>query len=448
MISVDHADRALERPAVADHLGDDQPDVEGQDASVGRLVVCFGADPRTELVASWHGTGDMLEVMPPGRDRWALRPSVSVDGSTGVRRCRVAIEDLEPGSTYRLRVVESTSDRRSSASWVATAPDRRASFRFTAFGDHGLTPEAHRAAALVAAARPSFHLHPGDLAYANVDGDERSRIEPSAWSQWSDLLAERAPGVPWLTVPGNHDTDGRTGADAGGRVPSAPSPGYGGLRGWLPRPGAGPAGAEGAFSLRFGSVGVVGLDGNLVSREYLGAQVVEPDVQTPWLREVLADLRGDPAIDLIVVMVHHCAFASDRMHGSDAGLRSTWSPLFDEHGVDLVLSGHNHGYERTEPVDHTGRVRAGAPTYVTVGCGGQVTTRADRGRDAYRPDASVLWTESGAVVEAAPWSVIRRAVDAVLVADVDVDGSGSTLSCRVSSLEGELIDRFVISSRR
>lgn len=447
MISVGHADRALERSAAADDLAGGSPAVDGLESSIGRIVVCFGTDPRTEVVASWHGDGDTLEVTPASGDSWSVPASMSVDGATGVRRCRVAIADLEPGTSYRLRVVESTSGRRSSVYRVATAPDRRASFRFTSFGDHGLTPEAHRAAALVAASRPSFHLHPGDLAYANVDGDERSRIEPSAWARWSDLLAERAPGVPWLTVPGNHDTDGRARANAGGQGPSLALPGYDGFRGWLPRPGSGPADADGAFSLRFGSVGVVGLDGNLVSREYLGAQVVEPDVQTPWLHEVLGDLRGDPEIDLIVVMTHHCAFATDRMHGSDAGIRDRWSPLFDEYGVDLVLSGHNHGYERTEPVDHTGRVRAGAPTYVTVGSGGQVTTRADRGRDAYRPDASVLWTEVGAVVEAAPWSVIRRAVDAVLVADVDVDGSGSTLSCRVSSLDGELIDRFVISSR-
>jgi hypothetical protein len=55
--------------------------------------------------------------------------------------------------------------------------------------------------------------------------------------------------------------------------------------------------------------------------------------------------------------------------------------MFDAYGVDLVLSGHNHNYERTHPL------RAGMPvieaprgatvdsaadaTYLTVGGGGQ-----------------------------------------------------------------------------
>lgn len=335
---------------------------------------------------------------------------------------------------------------------VATAPEGRTSFRFSAFGDHGVTAEAHSAAALVAAVRPAFHLHPGDLAYANVDGHEQSRVDPDAWWRWVDLVTGAAPGVPWLAVPGNHDTDGRRvqrldAPDGCGRV-AEPDPAYDGFRGWVPHPRSGPPGVDGAFRFRFASLGVVGLDGNLVSSEYRRTGAVEPDAQTPWLDETLADFRRDPAIDLIVVMVHHCAFATDRMHGSDGGVRSLWSPLFDRHAVDLVLSGHNHGYERTDPVDHTGCVRDGAPVYVTVGCGGQVPTRVDRGRHPYQPDASTLWTDDGPIDERAQWSVVRRAVDAVFVADVEVDRSGSTLACRVTDLDGGLVDHFDIRSRR
>jgi alkaline phosphatase D len=37
-------------------------------------------------------------------------------------------------------------------------------------------------------------------------------------------------------------------------------------------------------------------------------------------------------------------------NGSDLGIRQAWLPLFDRYGVDLVLSGHEHDYERTYPV--------------------------------------------------------------------------------------------------
>jgi alkaline phosphatase D len=37
-------------------------------------------------------------------------------------------------------------------------------------------------------------------------------------------------------------------------------------------------------------------------------------------------------------------------NGSDLGIRQAWLPLFDRYEVDLVLSGHEHDYERTYPV--------------------------------------------------------------------------------------------------
>ena len=44
------------------------------------------------------------------------------------------------------------------------------------------------------------------------------------------------------------------------------------------------------------------------------------------------------------------------MHASDGGIDKYWTPLFDQYQVDLVINGHNHIYERTDPI------RAGAPT--------------------------------------------------------------------------------------
>src|SRR5690606_15742937 len=103
--------------------------------------------------------------------------------------------------------------------------------------------------------------------------------------------------------------------------------------------------------------------------------------QTRWLAATLAGLRADPGIDWIVVGFHHCAYCSNLLHGSDAGPREQWGPLFDEFEVDLVVNGHNHCYERAHPM-RGGRIvtelpsgrtwssRAGT-TFVTAGGGGQ-----------------------------------------------------------------------------
>src|SRR5580698_3206620 len=49
--------------------------------------------------------------------------------------------------------------------------------------------------------------------------------------------------------------------------------------------------------------------------------------------------------------MHQDALSSSRNgNGSDKGIRETWLPLFDRYGVDLVLCGHDHDYERSWPV--------------------------------------------------------------------------------------------------
>ena len=51
------------------------------------------------------------------------------------------------------------------------------------------------------------------------------------------------------------------------------------------------------------------------------------------------------------MQLHQCACSSATAGtGSDLGIRREWLPLFDTYEVDLVLSGHDHGYERTFPV--------------------------------------------------------------------------------------------------
>lgn len=41
---------------------------------------------------------------------------------------------------------------------------------------------------------------------------------------------------------------------------------------------------------------------------------------------------------------------ANNFNGADLGVRQEWLPLFDKYGVDLVVMGHEHHYERTLPV--------------------------------------------------------------------------------------------------
>ena len=67
--------------------------------------------------------------------------------------------------------------------------------------------------------------------------------------------------------------------------------------------------------------------------------------QVAWLEKELAGSDSDWKI----CFFHHPVYSSGDKHGSDTELRSLLEPLFLKHGVDLVLTGHEHFYERLKP---------------------------------------------------------------------------------------------------
>lgn len=70
--------------------------------------------------------------------------------------------------------------------------------------------------------------------------------------------------------------------------------------------------------------------------------------QVEWLRE---DLAAHPA-QCTLAYGHHPRFSSGE-HGNDDEIEPLWDTLY-EGGVDVVLAGHDHTYERFAPQDPTG----------------------------------------------------------------------------------------------
>ncbi len=82
--------------------------------------------------------------------------------------------------------------------------------------------------------------------------------------------------------------------------------------------------------------------------------------QLEWLDDTLASSTSQWKI----VALHHPPYSSGR-HGSTPGARELLEPILTRHHVDLVLTGHDHHYERTHPI-------AGV-TYVVSGGGCKTT---------------------------------------------------------------------------
>jgi predicted MPP superfamily phosphohydrolase len=76
----------------------------------------------------------------------------------------------------------------------------------------------------------------------------------------------------------------------------------------------------------------------------LESTYMDPD-QLKWLEDELKNSREKWKI----VFFHHPLYSSSKTHGSQLKLRTVLEPLFIQYGVSLVLTGHDHAYERILP---------------------------------------------------------------------------------------------------
>jgi 3',5'-cyclic AMP phosphodiesterase CpdA len=118
---------------------------------------------------------------------------------------------------------------------------------------------------------------------------------------------------------------------------------------------------RGYYSLELQGWHIVSLDSNLAPAAHAA--------QLDWLR---ADLASHPA-RCTLAFWHHPLYSSGG-HGSIPKMRDAWE-LLQQAGAELVLSGHDHDYERFAPQDARGRLdRARGMRQFVVGTGGAYPT--------------------------------------------------------------------------
>ncbi|MGQ0535633.1 MAG: purple acid phosphatase family protein [Methanobacteriota archaeon] len=329
------------------------------------IHIAFGPDAATSMSVAWTGPASVGAVVEygPTEAYGAVTPAevLPLPGD-GVLAYRARITGLEPLTTYHYRAVMQGGT--SADLTFTTGPVGGVPFRVTAWADQGVPDPANptgegegdAAARNVQAALamlPAFHLHAGDLSYANG-------VSPT-WTRYFAMLEPLASRVPYLPAVGNHEREAGQQFyqyDSRFALPSAP-----GAR-W--------------YAFRYGDAVFVSLD-----TEHACADPVQDAVpgfvadrceggpneaQRSFLRDTLEEARGDPGVEWIVAF-HHYPLWSDGPHGSSAALQAIWGPLYDEFGVDLVIQGHDHMYERSRPL-RSGAPAANGTVYVTVGTGG------------------------------------------------------------------------------
>jgi hypothetical protein len=358
--------------------------------------LAFGADPTTSMAVAWqvpalvtspfirigHSPHDLSQQIPAEirslttqasaiQSVDSVPPSVKGD-SIEQYYVHATITGLRPGKTYYYSVGHSgwdfSGDVASLGSFTTADDDHKKPFTFTAFGDEGVTYDAVGNTNLIRAQAPAFHLHAGDISYAESGGSGlvTDSYDPRIWDGFFTEIEPAAASIPWQIAVGNHEMEAWYSPD-----------GYGGQQARFDFPGP-----QTYYSFTYGNVGVISLDANDVSYEIPANFGYSGGAQVTWLKNTLAGLRANPSIDFVVAYFHHCAYSTCSVHGSEGGAEQFFAPLFDQYQVDLVINGHNHIYERTDPI-RGGNATTTAPigstvhpatdgtTYVCAGGGGE-----------------------------------------------------------------------------
>ena len=74
--------------------------------------------------------------------------------------------------------------------------------------------------------------------------------------------------------------------------------------------------------------------------------------QYDFVKSDLARAASNSSIDWIIVYMHKPLYTSPSVNPAESTMRDIYHPLFDQYGVDIVLYGHNHAYERSYPMKY------------------------------------------------------------------------------------------------
>lgn len=165
---------------------------------------------------------------------------------------------------------------------------------------------------------------------------------------------------------------------------------------------------EKTFSLDYGPVHLAVLDDSTTD--------ADRGSQASWLD---SDLKGTSQ-PWKIVSHHMPAYSSCTTRGSELGVRELWSPVEESNGVQIDLTGHNHNYERSVPLNGGLEVPAGDGTVYVVSAGA--------GADLYGNDMANAFTDVAVVTE---HYVI-----------VEIEGESMTLTAY--DLGGNIIDTSII----
>lgn len=304
----------------------------------------------TSVVVRWTtrtGSSSLVRYSTDTSYTSSASASPHTISALGTQLHRVSLSGLRPNTTYYYKIFADNEDLWPEQTLsFRTAPSRGSNtpFTFAAFGDFGKNTDSQKRLR-DQMARDSFRflVTTGDNAY---DAGRYSEFDTKVFQIYGNVFSKAAV-FPTL---GNHEYATSSGAP------------YLDLFS-LPRNAWRASDQERYYSFDHGNVHFVALDTNTPLD---ASDSAANDDMFDWLRDDLSRSTQPWKI----AITHHAPYSTGS-HGSDSRVRSKLVPIFEQYGVDLVLSGHDHIYQRSKPLRNNQLTASaqGGIVYVVTGAG-------------------------------------------------------------------------------
>jgi|GEM_PF-1283568 len=245
----------------------------------------------------------------------------------------IKLEGLTPATQYYYKVSYSNTTLEMASFTTAPIPGTR-HWRIVAYGDNRTYPETHkRIANQILKLDPSMIIHSGDLV---SDGNSYEQWK----NEYFDPMKGLAENITVFPSLGNHERN---------------SPHY---YEYMSVPDEN---GESYYSFDYGNAHFIALNSN-DGEEPFGIN----SEQTQWL---MKDLKEHASAEWKIVFFHHPLFRCHPRRGIEPQ-RWVWQEIFDEYGVDLVVNGHDHYYQRTYAIgNYQGKPSRGVYHIISGGGG-------------------------------------------------------------------------------
>jgi acid phosphatase type 7 len=286
------------------------------------------------IVVRWDSDSSRIGTISYGPSATSLTSSKSDIG--GTLKHEITISGLSPKQKYYYSVAGASGGKSDQYFMTAPATGTRQLTRLWVISDFGQSfdagSDARRLVTIGIWKAFNNNSLAADLIFSlgdQTESDWESQLQANYFNQLQDVLKMS----PLYTVVGNHEngTDQRVVYKASFTLPANAE--AGGVA----------SGTEDYYSFNYANIHVVVLCGDGVDMA---------GVETTWLKNDLAANKSDW---LIALMHHPMHSAGDHKSDTDPvsiSERTNWLPLLEAAGVDLILSGHNHVYERSYMLDN------------------------------------------------------------------------------------------------